>query len=444
MIGIAVVTLRPGRMGGSETYVRGLLRALREHGELDYRELVRGDARLDGLDAIHYPFTIAYPRTKLPAAVTVHDVLHREALRSPRSLVRRLTYDRSSRRADAILVPSEFVRGRVHELLGIPEERIRVVHHGIDHDRFRPGEESREGFLFYPAEPWPHKNQCMSMERRGDSTAPRRPLLNKTYLLSLSLISRSCGGRSAWRSCPPPVRTAPRAPEPEQRRHVRRATCWPESPEPSCEESDDESQAHELQHAGLLEEHAWRDAHVPDGGLRGRGGIGSLARCGCLCSFLLASRFLARYGSCGSRGRTDELVIVRQQIRGVVVQIERGRWCGSGSRERPQRYRQQHHCVPSRLRRHWRCPPRLRGQRRQIRRPPQDRPAPQRAATDRSWTTPVRCRRCSQRTRRKATATARQGRTNSCSTTATMRQNGSCGEPWRGNGKRGRRNCWRA
>ena len=144
MIGIAVVTLRPGRMGGSETYVRGLLRALREHGELDYRELVRGDARLDGLDAIHYPFTIAYPRTKLPAAVTVHDVLHREALRSPRSLVRRLTYDRSSRRADAILVPSEFVRGRVHELLGIPEERIRVVHHGIDHDRFRPGEESRE------------------------------------------------------------------------------------------------------------------------------------------------------------------------------------------------------------------------------------------------------------------------------------------------------------
>ena len=94
------MTLRPGRMGGSETYVRGLLRALREHGELDYRELVRGDARLDGLDAIHYPFTIAYPRTKLPAAVTMHDVLHREALRSPRRLVRRFTYDRSSRRAD--------------------------------------------------------------------------------------------------------------------------------------------------------------------------------------------------------------------------------------------------------------------------------------------------------------------------------------------------------
>ena len=172
MIGIATVTLRPGRMGGSETYVRGLLRALREHGELDYRELVRGDARLEGLDAIHYPFGIAYPRTKLPAAVTVHDVLHREPLRSPRRLVRRFTYDRSSRGAELIIVPSKFVRGRVRELLRIPEERIRVVHHGIDHDRFRRADERRENFVFYPAEPWPHKNherlfEAFARLRRG-------------------------------------------------------------------------------------------------------------------------------------------------------------------------------------------------------------------------------------------------------------------------------------
>jgi glycosyltransferase involved in cell wall biosynthesis len=147
-------------MGGSETYVRGLLRALNEYGELDYRPLVRGDADLGGLDAIHYPFTVGYPRTKLPAAVTVHDVLHREPLRSPRRLVRRFTYDGSSRRARLVIVPSEFVRGRTHDLLGIPSERIRVIYHGIDHDRFYPGDEPREGFLFYPAEPWPHKNHA--------------------------------------------------------------------------------------------------------------------------------------------------------------------------------------------------------------------------------------------------------------------------------------------
>ena len=99
MIGISLVTLRPGKMGGSETYVRGLLRALEEHGELEYRPLMRGDANLNGLDAIHYPFTVAYPRAKLPAAVTLHDVLHREPMRSPRRLLRRFTYDRSARSA---------------------------------------------------------------------------------------------------------------------------------------------------------------------------------------------------------------------------------------------------------------------------------------------------------------------------------------------------------
>jgi glycosyltransferase involved in cell wall biosynthesis len=163
-------------MGGSETYARGLVRALQEHGELEYRPLVRGDASLDGLAAIHYPFTIAHPRTKLPAAVTVHDVLHREPLRSPRRLLRRLTYDRSSRRARVVIVPSEFVRGRAHELLGIPLDRLRVVPHGIDHDRFHPGDEEREGFLFYPAEPWLHKNHARLFEAFARLRAERPEL----------------------------------------------------------------------------------------------------------------------------------------------------------------------------------------------------------------------------------------------------------------------------
>jgi len=160
VIGIAMLTLRPGRMGGSETYARGLVRALSEHGELEYRSLVRGDSGFEGLQAVHYPFTIAYPRTKLPAATTLHDVLHHEAVPSSRlrGLVRRWTYDRSARRAELVIVPSQFVRQRVHEVLGLPLDRIRVIHHGIDHDRFHPGGGEREGFLLYPAEPWPHKN----------------------------------------------------------------------------------------------------------------------------------------------------------------------------------------------------------------------------------------------------------------------------------------------
>jgi glycosyltransferase involved in cell wall biosynthesis len=164
VIGIALVTLRPGKMGGSETYARGLLRALERYGELEYRPLARGDPRLAGLDAVHYPFTVAYPRTKLPTAVTVHDVLHREPLRSPRRGVRRWTYDRSSRAARRVIVPSAFVSGRVQELLSVEPERIRVIHHGIDHDRFHPSGEARGGFLFYPANPWLHKNHARLFE----------------------------------------------------------------------------------------------------------------------------------------------------------------------------------------------------------------------------------------------------------------------------------------
>jgi len=209
MIGIALVTLQPGRMGGSETYVRGLLRALEEHGELEYRPLVRGDALLEGLEAIHYPFTIAYPRTKLPAAVTVHDVLHREPLRSPRRLLRRFTYDRSSRTARVVIVPSEFVRGRAHELLGIPLDRLRVVPHGIDHDRFRPGDEQREGFLFYPAEPWPHKNHTLLFEAfaRLRAERPRLELVLTGAFRDLPPGVRSVG-RVDWDELPSLYRRA--------------------------------------------------------------------------------------------------------------------------------------------------------------------------------------------------------------------------------------------
>ena len=40
MVGIALLTLVPGELGGSETYVRELLRALSRGGELDYRVLL--------------------------------------------------------------------------------------------------------------------------------------------------------------------------------------------------------------------------------------------------------------------------------------------------------------------------------------------------------------------------------------------------------------------
>jgi glycosyltransferase involved in cell wall biosynthesis len=191
VVGISLLTLVPGEIGGSETYARELTRALLAHGELEYRiflppivDDLPGEQvpeyrarssipgrlaamglaaarpgpirrRLDTADAVHYPLTIALPEARRPFAITLHDVLHRD-LPFPRAegLFRRVAYDRSARRAALVIVPSAFTAERSR----LPAERLRVIHHGIDHDRFTPGNEPREPFLLYPARPWPHKN----------------------------------------------------------------------------------------------------------------------------------------------------------------------------------------------------------------------------------------------------------------------------------------------
>jgi glycosyltransferase involved in cell wall biosynthesis len=191
VVGISLLTLVPGEIGGSETYARELTRALLAHGELEYRIFLpplvddlpgervpeyrarrsipgrlaamalaaaRPGAiqrRLDAADAVHYPLTIALPAARRPFAITLHDVLHRDfPFSRAEGLFRRLAYDRSARRAALVIVPSAFTAERS----GLSAARLRVIHHGIDHDRFTPGDEPREPFLLYPARPWPHKN----------------------------------------------------------------------------------------------------------------------------------------------------------------------------------------------------------------------------------------------------------------------------------------------
>jgi glycosyltransferase involved in cell wall biosynthesis len=200
-VGLSLLTLVPGAVGGSETYVRGLAGGFAEVGALDYTAFVPPVAlgagsglpeivvseyraartipgrlgamtlavlrpgplrrRYEGLDAVHYPLTIALPRLGLPTVVTVHDLQHLELPdlfgRAERAF-RRRTHERSAREADEVIVPSQFVRRGVVERLGLVPENVHAIPHGIDHARFRPGEEAREGFLLYPARPWPHKN----------------------------------------------------------------------------------------------------------------------------------------------------------------------------------------------------------------------------------------------------------------------------------------------
>jgi len=204
VIAIGLLTLAPGRSGGSEQYARALCAHL--GGGLDYRVVTsplapdaggplptivapefvspssKGarlaataraavDPRLRrhfrGASVVHYPVTVPLPPLRVPTVVSLLDLQHRELpqlfSRAERAY-RAVAYDLAAKRADRVVTLSEFVRRRAIELLGLDPERVIAIHLAVDHARFHPGNEEREQFLLYPAQPWPHKNHARLFE----------------------------------------------------------------------------------------------------------------------------------------------------------------------------------------------------------------------------------------------------------------------------------------
>jgi glycosyltransferase involved in cell wall biosynthesis len=200
-VGISLLTLVPGELGGSETYVRELLRGLGRAGRHEYKVLLPPAAptaseglpaevateyrlartvlqrllamgaaaarpgplraRLADASVVHYPLTIRIPPVERPSVVTLHDVQHLDLPQLfPRSerRFRSVAWHRSAQGAQRVIVISEFVRERAVGKLGLDPARVRVIPHGLDHDELRPGSGEREPFLLYPARNWPHKN----------------------------------------------------------------------------------------------------------------------------------------------------------------------------------------------------------------------------------------------------------------------------------------------
>jgi len=204
LVGIPLLTLVPGVSGGSETYARELCRALGRVGGHEYETLVptlapdaggglptvvaagypattttpgrlramattwmrpgalRG--RLDRADVVHYALTVPVPPTSVPTVLSLLDVQHLDLPGLfPRGerLFRRLAYDRAARRADRVVVISDWVKERVVTQLGLDPAHVHAIHLGVDHARFAPDPSvTREPFVLYPARPWPHKNHA--------------------------------------------------------------------------------------------------------------------------------------------------------------------------------------------------------------------------------------------------------------------------------------------
>jgi glycosyltransferase involved in cell wall biosynthesis len=250
MVGISLLTLVPGISGGSETYARELCRALARVGELEYRVFVprtapdAGDGlptevvreyrasrsmpgriaamslaaarpgplrralRVEELNAIHFPLSVMLPPvSRPPAATSVLDLQHEhhpEFFGRAELAYRRAVYGWTIRRSRIVIAISEHARQTLLERYDLPPDRVRTIHLGIDHARFRPGDSGVSGsepqtpgdrgvgdperldhgvdrdesvtiveqnrgsgsepqsstgpFLLYPARAWPHKN----------------------------------------------------------------------------------------------------------------------------------------------------------------------------------------------------------------------------------------------------------------------------------------------
>jgi glycosyltransferase involved in cell wall biosynthesis len=231
-LGYSLLTLFPGRVGGSETNVRGLLgefadgngpervtalvnryvaaaygeyergpvslhhvRSYRAGSSMPTRALAMSAARVlpwiaardvPPVDVVHYPVTVPIPRTRRPTVVTVHDLQHHDLphffSRAERAY-RRWAYDGAARSATVVVATSEYTRQRLLELLELPPERVEAIPHGLDARRFTPAADDDEAllaeldlperFVVYPANMWPHKNHgrlvdALALQRERD------------------------------------------------------------------------------------------------------------------------------------------------------------------------------------------------------------------------------------------------------------------------------------
>jgi glycosyltransferase involved in cell wall biosynthesis len=96
-----------------------------------------------------------------PAATTIHDLQHEEFpefFSRAQLTYRRRVYGWTVRESRILITDSEHGRQVLIERRGLDPERVRAIHLAVDHDRFTPDGCSREPFLLYPANNWPHKN----------------------------------------------------------------------------------------------------------------------------------------------------------------------------------------------------------------------------------------------------------------------------------------------
>jgi glycosyltransferase involved in cell wall biosynthesis len=126
---------------------------------------------ISGIDVFN---TLMAPVVNVPASLVIHmKTMHAftapEALPVMSRLYRRLSYPRSARVADAIIINSESLRSEIQQHLNVDPAKLRLIHEAVDHDLFKPGDAAaarsrvasyglRKPFALFVSSLWPYKN----------------------------------------------------------------------------------------------------------------------------------------------------------------------------------------------------------------------------------------------------------------------------------------------
>jgi len=108
--------------------------------------------------------SIEAPSFGAPAACIVHDLNFGAERRGPGAIARELFYKAKSRTLGKVITVSRASEERLVEV-GIPRERIEVIHNGVDLEVFRPADTPGEPVRFvYPSRILPGKGQHLAID----------------------------------------------------------------------------------------------------------------------------------------------------------------------------------------------------------------------------------------------------------------------------------------
>ncbi len=118
--------------------------------------------------------TLMAPMVNIPWSLVLHfKTMH--AFTAPDTiplmnrLYRRMSYPRSARVADAIIINSESLRSEIQQHLEVDPGKLKLIHEAVDHDLFKPGDAAAarahvasrgvtKPFVLFVSSLWPYKN----------------------------------------------------------------------------------------------------------------------------------------------------------------------------------------------------------------------------------------------------------------------------------------------